>query len=120
MLVDDQAKALRFYTEVLGFVTKTDLPAGDYRWLTVVSPEGHDDVEMLLEPNQHPAAQAYQRAIYADSIPAASFASSDVEGDYRRMSALGVDFRTPPTQAGPVTIAVFDDTCGNLIQIFQG
>jgi catechol 2,3-dioxygenase-like lactoylglutathione lyase family enzyme len=119
VLVDDQERALRFYTEVLGFVKKTDLPAGEFRWLTVVSPEGAQGVELVLEPNAHPAARAYQQAIHADGIPATSFASSDVHADYRRLSALGVPFRTPPTQTGPVTVAVFDDGCGNWIQLHQ-
>ena len=119
VLVDDQQKALRFYTEVLGFVKKTDLPAGEYRWLTVVSPEGPPGLELVLEPSAHPAARAYQQAIHADGIPATSFASSDVQAEYRRLTALGVPFRTPPTQTGPVTVAVFDDGCGNWIQLHQ-
>lgn len=119
VLVDDQEKALRFYTEVLGFVKKTDLPAGEYRWLTVTSPEGPPGLELVLEPNAHPAARAYQQAIHADGIPATSFASSDVQAEYRRLSALGVPFRTPPTRTGPVTVAVFDDGCGNFIQLHQ-
>jgi catechol 2,3-dioxygenase-like lactoylglutathione lyase family enzyme len=117
VFVDDQAKALTFYTDVLGFVGKTDVPAGEHRWLTVVSPEAPDGVELLLEPNAHPAAQAYQRAIVADGIPATSFAVDDVEAEFERLSAKGVSFVQPPTSMGPVTTAVFDDTCGNLIQI---
>ncbi len=117
--MDDQEKALRFYTEVLGFVKKTDLPAGEFRWLTVVSPEGPDDLELVLEPNVHPAALAFQRGIRADGIPATSFASRDVRAEHARLTALGVVFRTPPTEAGPVTVAVFEDTCGNLIQLHQ-
>ncbi len=119
VLVDDQDKALRFYTEVLGFVKKQDLPVGAFRFLTVVSPEGPDDIELLLEPNDNPAAKTYQQAIYAQGIPATSFAVDDIQKEYKRMTALGVVFRTEPTPAGPVTIAVFDDTCGNLIQLHQ-
>jgi catechol 2,3-dioxygenase-like lactoylglutathione lyase family enzyme len=119
LLVDDQAKALDFYTRVLGFIKKVDMPAGEYRWLTVVSPEGSADFELVLEPNAHPAAKVYQKALYADGIPATSFASSDVRKEYERLAGLGVVFRTPPTQMGPVTIAMFDDTCGNYIQLHQ-
>ncbi len=119
VFVDDQEKALRFYTEVLGFVKKTDVPAGDFRWLTVVSPEGPDDIELLLEPNDNPAARTYQRAIYEQGIPATSFFSRDVREEYDKLKGLGVVFTTEPTTMGPVTLAVFDDTCGNLIQISQ-
>lgn len=115
--VDDQAKAVAFYTDVLGFLKKTDLPAGEFRWLTVVSPDAPDGVELLLEPNDHPAARAYQQAIVADGIPAASFAVDDVQAEFDRLTAKGVTFVQPPTAMGPVTTAVFDDTCGNLIQI---
>jgi len=117
VFVDDQAKALAFYTDKLGFVKKTDLPAGGARWLTVVSPEAPDGVELLLEPNAHPAAQAYQQALVADGIPATSFAVDDVQAEYERLHARGVTFVQPPTEMGPVTTAVLDDTCGNLIQI---
>ena len=117
VFVDDQAKALDFYTDQLGFETKTDVPAGDFRWLTVVSPEAPDGVELLLEPNAHPAAQAYQQAIVADGIPATSFAVDDVQAEFDRLTAKGVTFVQPPTSMGPVTTAVLDDTCGNLIQI---
>jgi len=119
VMVDDQAKALKFYTEVLGFVTKTDIPMGEFRWLTVVSPEGTDDVELLLEPNSHPAAKTFQKAIFADGIPATSFGSADIQGEYERLTKRGVVFRTKPTKAGPVVVAVFEDTCGNLIQLAQ-
>jgi catechol 2,3-dioxygenase-like lactoylglutathione lyase family enzyme len=120
VLVDDQEKAERFYTDVLGFVKKLDIPlGGGARWLTVVAPEGSPDVELVLEPDSHPAAKAFKQAIYADGIPLTSFESTDVRGDYERLSSRGVVFRKPPTPAGPVTIAVFDDTCGNLIQIHQ-
>jgi catechol 2,3-dioxygenase-like lactoylglutathione lyase family enzyme len=120
VFVDDQAKALEFYAEVLGFVKKTDLSADEFRWLTVVSPEGPDDIELLLEPNENPAAKTYQRAIYEQGIPATSFFVEDAQREYDRMKALGVVFRSEPTkiEQGP-TIAVFDDTCGNLIQIVQ-
>ena len=119
VFVDDQAKALAFYADVLGFEKKMDIPAGQARWLTVTSPEGHPDVELVLEPDGHPAAKAYKSALFADGIPATSFECADVEAEYARLSALGVRFHRPPTQAGPATIAVFDDTCGNLIQIHQ-
>jgi catechol 2,3-dioxygenase-like lactoylglutathione lyase family enzyme len=117
VFVDDQQKALDFYTNKLGFLKKTDMPAGEYRWLTVVSPDQPDGVELLLEPNAHPAAKAFQAAIVADGIPATSFAVSDINAEYKRLSEAGVDFVQPPTEMGPVTTAVFDDTCGNLIQI---
>ena len=119
LLVDDQAKALAFYTEVLGFVKKTDIPAGDHRWLTVVSPEAPDGVELLLEPDEHPAARPFKEALVADGIPAMSFAVDDVAAEFDRLTAKGVTFVQPPTEMGPVTTAVFDDTCGNLIQIMQ-
>jgi catechol 2,3-dioxygenase-like lactoylglutathione lyase family enzyme len=115
--VDDQAKALAFYTDVLGFVTKTDVPAGEYRWLTVVSPEAPDGVELLLEPDAHPAAKSYKAALVEDGIPLTSFAVDDVQAEFDRLTAKGVTFVQPPTAMGPVTTAVFDDTCGNLIQI---
>lgn len=117
VLVDDQAKALAFYTDVLGFMKKTDLPAGEHRWLTVVSPDAPDGVELLLEPDAHPAARPFKEALVADGIPYASFAVDDVQAEFDRLSALGVRFTQPPTPMGPVTTAVFDDTCGNLIQI---
>jgi catechol 2,3-dioxygenase-like lactoylglutathione lyase family enzyme len=117
VFVDDQDKALAFYTEKLGFLKKTDLPAGEHRWLTVVSPEAPDGVELSLEPNDHPAARAYQEALVADGIPATSFGVDDVQAEYDRLTGLGVTFTQPPTDMGPVTTAVLDDTCGNLIQI---
>jgi catechol 2,3-dioxygenase-like lactoylglutathione lyase family enzyme len=119
VIVQDQAKALHFYTEVLGFVKKTDFPAGEFRWLTVVSPDAPDGPELVLEPNVFPAAATYQRALHDAGIPLTSFEVADIAGEHRRLSARGVAFTTPPTPAGPVTIAVFDDTCGNLIQIHQ-
>jgi catechol 2,3-dioxygenase-like lactoylglutathione lyase family enzyme len=117
VLVNDQDKALAFYTDVLGFEKKTDMPAGDYRWLTLVSPEAPDGVELLLEPDAHPAARPYKEALVADGIPYMSFAVADVQAEFDRLSGLGVKFVQPPTEMGPVTTAVFDDTCGNLIQI---
>jgi catechol 2,3-dioxygenase-like lactoylglutathione lyase family enzyme len=117
VFVDDQEKALRFYTDVLGFVKKTDVPTGEYRWLTVVSPEAPDGVELLLEPDAHPAARPLKDALVADGVPFTSFAVDDVHEEYERLTALGVRFTQEPTEMGPVTTAVLDDTCGNLIQI---
>lgn len=117
--VDDQEKAFRFYTEVLGFVKKIDVPAGEYRWLTVVSPEEPDGTELLLEPSDNPATKAFKRVLYEQGIPLASFAVEDIRGEYERMRELGVDFAVEPTEMGSVTVAVFDDTCGNLIQLVQ-
>jgi catechol 2,3-dioxygenase-like lactoylglutathione lyase family enzyme len=120
VLVDDQDKALRFYTDVLGFVKKKDIPVGDAKWLTVVSPEAPDGVELLLEPDSHPAARPFKEALVADGIPYTSFAVDDVQEEYERLRGLGVKFVQEPTEMGPVTTAVFDDTCGNLIQIATG
>jgi catechol 2,3-dioxygenase-like lactoylglutathione lyase family enzyme len=117
VLVDDQDKALRFYTDVLGFVKKTEIPLGEARWLTVVSPDEPDGVELLLEPDGHPAARPWKEALVADGIPFTSFAVDDVRAEYERLNALGVTFTQPPTEMGPVVTAVFADTCGNLIQI---
>jgi catechol 2,3-dioxygenase-like lactoylglutathione lyase family enzyme len=117
VFVDDQEKALRFYTDVLGFVPKNDVPMGEHRWLTVVSPDQPDGVELVLEPDEHPAARAYKQGLVADGIPYNSFSVSDVQAEYDRLTALGVRFTQPPTQMGPVTTAVLDDTCGNLLQI---
>ena len=119
VMVDDQEKALKFYTEVLGFVKKNDIPVGEDRWLTVVSPEGPDDVELLLEPMGFPPARTYQKALFEAGIPLTSFAIDDIQKEYERMKKLGVVFKTAPTKMGPVTIAVFEDTCGNLIQMAQ-
>jgi catechol 2,3-dioxygenase-like lactoylglutathione lyase family enzyme len=119
VLVDDQDKALRFYTEVLGFVKKTEIPLGDARWLTVVSPDEPNCTELLLEPDGHPAAKPFKEALMNDGIPFTSFAVDNVEQEFKRLQALGVQFTQPPAQMGPVTTAVFDDTCGNLIQIAQ-
>jgi catechol 2,3-dioxygenase-like lactoylglutathione lyase family enzyme len=117
VLVDDQEKALRFYTEVLGFVKKTEIPLGGHRWLTVVSPEDPDGVELVLEPDAHPAVRPFKDALVADGIPFTSFAVTDVHAEFDRLKSLGVTFTQEPTAMGPVTTAVFDDTCGNLIQI---
>jgi len=119
VMVDDQAKALRFYTEILGFAKKADVPLGDYSWLTVTSPDQPDGPELLLEPDQHPAAKPFKAALVADGIPYTSFAVADVAAEYTRLTNLGVVFTQPPTEMGPVITAVFDDTCGNLIQIGQ-
>jgi catechol 2,3-dioxygenase-like lactoylglutathione lyase family enzyme len=119
VLVDDQDKALKFYTEVLGFVKKAELPVGKFKWLTVVSPEGPDDIELLLEPNENPAAQTFQKALFEQGIPLTAFAVDDIQKEYERLKSLGVVFRTEPTSMGPATVAVFDDTCGNLIQLYQ-
>jgi catechol 2,3-dioxygenase-like lactoylglutathione lyase family enzyme len=117
VLVDDQDKALRFYTDVLGFVKKTEMPLGEARWLTVVSPEQPEGTELVLEPDGHPAAKPFKQALVADGIPFTSFAVEDVRDEFERLRDLGFRFIQQPVQAGPVTTAVFDDTCGNLIQI---
>jgi catechol 2,3-dioxygenase-like lactoylglutathione lyase family enzyme len=117
VLVDDQEKALDFYTDVLGFVQKTDVPLGEHRWLTVVSPEDPDGPELVLEPDEHPAVRPFKEALVADGIPFTSFAVDDVHGQFKRLASQGVRFTQEPTQMGPVTTAVLDDTCGNLIQI---
>lgn len=117
VLVDDQEKALRFYTELLGFVKKHDVPMGEHRWLTVVSPDDPDGPELVLEPDAHPAVGPFKRALVEDGIPFTSFAVPDVHAEYERLRAAGVRFTQPPLDLGPVTTAVFDDTCGNLIQI---
>ena len=119
VFVDDQDKALQFYTDVLGFVKKTEVPLGPVRWLTVVSPEAPDGPELLLEPDSHPAVGPFKRALMEDGIPFASFAVKDVRADHERLVAAGVRFTQPPVEMGPVTTAVLDDTCGNLIQIAQ-
>jgi catechol 2,3-dioxygenase-like lactoylglutathione lyase family enzyme len=115
--VDDQEKALRFYTEVLGFQKKNDIPMGEHSWLTVVSPEDPDGVELVLEPSDHPAVNPYKAALVADGIPFTSFAVPDVHAEFDRLTGLGVRFTQEPASMGPVTTAVLDDTCGNLIMI---
>ena len=117
VLVDDQTKALRFYTEVLGFVKKTEIPLGEHAWLTVVSPEDPDGTELVLEPDAHPAVRPFKEALVEDGIPFTAFAVDDVASEYERLVGLGVRFTQPPAQMGEVTTAVLDDTCGNLIQI---
>lgn len=119
IIVDDQNKALKFYTEVLGFRKKHDLPVGAYRWITVVSPEGPDDLELVLEPNANPAAQTYQKALFDQGIPLTAFEVDDLAAEVRRLKGLGVAFTQEPTPVGAVTIAVLSDTCGNLIQLYQ-
>jgi catechol 2,3-dioxygenase-like lactoylglutathione lyase family enzyme len=117
VLVDDQDKALRFYTDVLGFVKKTEFPLGRARWLTVVSPEEPEGTELLLEPDAHPAAKPFKQALVEDGIPFTSFAVDNVRDEFERLRSVGVRFTREPVEAGAVTTAVFDDTCGNLIQI---
>ena len=117
VMVDNQTKALRFYTDVLGFVKKHDIPMGEARWLTVVSPEDPAGTELLLEPDGHPAAKPFKEALVADGIPFTSFTVQDVQAEFDRLTGLGVRFTQAPTEMGPVTTAVFDDTCGNLIQM---
>src|SRR3954462_3472008 len=119
LYVDDQEKALRFYTEVLGFVKKNDFSQGPYRWLTVASPEEPDSVELQLALNNSPAAKAYQQAIFQQNQPAAMFFTDDIKGDYERIKARGAEFTMPPTDVTASTIAMLKDTCGNLIQITQ-
>lgn len=123
-MVDNQDKALKFYTEVLGFIKKADFPAGDAKWLTVISPEG-GDVEILLEPNWNPAIQIdgkpaaseFQKILFNAGIPVTTFGVANVEKEYERLTGLGVNFTMKPTQMGHVTLAIFDDTCGNLVSI---
>ncbi|KKO51698.1 VOC family protein [Paenibacillus sp. DMB20] len=119
IFVQDQDKALEFYSEKLGFVKKEDVPVGEFRWITLVSPDVQDGTELLLEPNEHPAAKEYQKKIFADGIPATMFGVEDIRKEYKRLKEKGVKFTMEPTKMGELTIAVFDDTCGNLIQIVQ-
>lgn len=119
IFVEDQGKALKFYTDILGFLKKDDVPAGEFRWITVVPPEDQKGTELLLEPNNHPAAKEYQEKIFADGIPATMFGVADVHKEYERLTKRGVRFTMKPAKMGEVTIAIFDDTCGNLIQIIQ-
>jgi len=118
-MVTDQDKALRFYTDVLGFLKKHEIPVGEFKWMTVVSPEGPDDVELSLEPNANPAAKVFQEAMFKQGIPLAAFEVSDIQGEYTRLVKQGVAFTREPTRMGPVTIAILSDTCGNLIQLYQ-
>ena len=117
--VDDQDKALKFYTEVLGFVKKRDIPVGEFKFLTVVSPEEPDGTELLLEPSENPATQAFKKAVFEQGIPLATFFVEDNQKEFVRMKKLGVKFTMEPTSMGPTTAAVFDDTCGNFIQLNQ-
>jgi predicted enzyme related to lactoylglutathione lyase len=117
--INDQDKALKFYTEVLGFEKKLDIPVGKYRWLTVIAPEDPDGPQILLEPDENPATQAFKKSLREQGIPVRAFATDDVKKEYERLSGLGVKFTMKPRKMGPATIAVFDDTCGNLIQLAQ-
>jgi catechol 2,3-dioxygenase-like lactoylglutathione lyase family enzyme len=119
ILVDDQDKALAFYTAKLGFVKKADIPLGAARWLTVVAPDAPDGTELVLEPDSHPAVGPFKRALMQDGIPFTSFAVDDIHAEYERLRSAGVQFTQPPVEMGPVTTAVLDDTCGNLIQLAQ-
>jgi predicted enzyme related to lactoylglutathione lyase len=120
VFVDDQAKALEFYTKVLGLEKKADFPAGEFRWLTVVSPVDPDGVELVLEPNDNPAARSFQEAIFQGGMPAAVFQVDDIHKQYERITALGGVFTSAPAPMGPVTTALLDDTCGNLVQLVEG
>ncbi len=117
--VDDQEKALAFYTDVLGFVKKEDVPMGEHRWLTLVSPHDPDGTRLLLEPEGHPAARPFKEALAGDGVPFTMFGVEDAQAEYQRLKGLGVEFTQPPVEMGPVIMAVFDDTCGNLIQIAE-
>lgn len=119
VMVDDQLKALAFYTEKLGFEIKHNIPLGEHYWIALVSPEEKDGIELVLEPNAHPAAQTFQAAMKADNIPWTAFSVDDIEAEVKRLSDAGVEITTPVTDAGEVSIAAFDDTCGNLIQLIQ-
>lgn len=119
VFVDDQAKALAFYTDVLGFVKKMDIPLGEFKWLTVVSADDQDGTELLLEPNDNPAASTYQKSIFEQGIPCTMFLVDDIQLEYERLKGLGVEFTMEPTNMGTTTVAIFNDTCGNLVQIFQ-
>lgn len=119
MMVDDQSKALAFYTEVLGFEKMADLPFGEYRWLTVTAPDGMAGVELVLEPMAFEPSRVYQRALYDAGVPASAFISTDIHADFARLKAAGVVFRGAPTVMGPITAVLFEDTCGNLINLVQ-
>src|SRR5215204_1460340 len=119
IMVDDQNKALTFYTEILGFKKKHDIPVGEYRWITVTSAEGPDDLELALEPNANPAGNTFQDAMFSQGIPLAAFEVADIAAEFARLTEKGVAFTRQPAQAGPVTLAVFADTCSNLIQLYQ-
>jgi glyoxylase I family protein len=119
IMVDDQDKALRFYTGVFGFVKKHDIPVGEFRWITVVSPEGPEDLELALEPNANPVGKTFQEGIFRQGIPATAFEVANIQDEFQRLKALGVVFTSEPSRQGPVTIALCSDTCGNLIQLYQ-
>ena len=119
LFVEDQDRALSFYTETLGFLKKEEIPVGEFKWLTFVSPDDQEGTELSLEPNDNPAARAYQKAIFEQGIPATLFGVADIHSEFERLNKLGVRFTMEPTRVGDVTIAVFDDTCGNLIQIAE-
>ena len=119
IVVNNQDQALKFYTEILGFQKKHEIPMGPYKWLTVTSPEGPSELELSLEPNANPDAKTFQEAMFAQKIPMTAFETEDIDADYKRLSSLGVVFLSEPKQAGPVKIATFSDTCGNLIQLYQ-
>jgi glyoxylase I family protein len=115
----NEERAILIYTEVLGFKKKHDIPVGEYRWITVTSPEGPDDLELALEPNANPAGRTFQDAMFSQGIPLAAFEVADIASEFARLTAKGVAFTRPPVQAGPVTLAVFADTWGNMIQLYQ-
>jgi predicted enzyme related to lactoylglutathione lyase len=119
VMVNDQEKALKFYTEILGFVKKTEIPMGEFKWLTVVSPEGPDDVELLLEPTGFAPARTFQKALFDADIPLTAFQVKDIQKEFERLEKLGVKFKSKPVKAGPSVYADFDDTCGNLIKMYQ-
>jgi catechol 2,3-dioxygenase-like lactoylglutathione lyase family enzyme len=119
IMVDDQTKALTFYTGVFGFVKKHDIPVGEYRWITVVSPEGPNDLELALEPNANPIGKTFQEGLFKQGICATAFEVGDIQQEFQRLRALGVVFTKEPTREGPITIAICSDTCGNLIQLYQ-
>ena len=119
VLVDDQDKALKFYTEVLGFVKSKEIPLGTFKWLTVVSPDGPKDIELLLEPNDNPASKTFQASLWEQGIPLTAFAVDDIQHEYSRLKRLGVVFRGEPKKMGGTTVAAFEDTCGNLIHLYQ-
>ena len=119
IFVADQTRALKFYTEILGFVKKHEIPVGEFSWLTVVAPDGPDELELVLEPNANPAARTFQESLFQQGIPITAFEVDDIHAEYSRLKRLGVVFTAEPTSAGPVIVAIFADTCGNLIQLYQ-
>jgi len=119
VMVDDQEKAVKFYTEVLGFVLKANIPIGEYRWLTVTSPDGPEGIELVLEPMGFPPARDYQKALYSAGIPLTAFISADIQAEYKRLMERGVTFRGEPQAMGAIISVLFEDTCGNLINLVQ-